>query len=333
MRIALFFLILLATPLNNALLTGKEIPELDQENLRQESEKLGNLSAEYAKFYEMSNDVELRDITAELLQSPHVKEAQKKSMQQFNRRVFVFTYPSDGLKIKGFISFVPDAQNHPLLVFLRGGNRIFGTPNPGSDFTCFEQYTVISTMYRGGVSEGEDEFGGSDVNDVKNLIEFIPELEDSLNLNFQKQKKYLLGGSRGGLQMFLALARFPELQKYFSKVVSLSGLLDLRACVATRPDMEEMFIRDFGLKKGVNEEEWVNKRDPLLTVENIQSQLPILVIQGTHDNRVSLKEGYNMVTKLQTAGKNVTYWEIEGGKHSLYNIEGRVNLILKWLEE
>ena len=40
-----------------------------------------------------------------------------------------------------------------------------------------------------------------------------------------------------------------------------------------------------------------------------------------------------MVSKLQSAGNNVTYWEIEGGKHCLSNIVDRTKLILNWLEE
>ena len=332
MRLVLFFLILIA-PFNNSLLIGKETHISDEESRKQESEKLKEIFAEYAKFYEMPADVELKDITDELLQSSYVKDAQKKSIQKFNRRILVFTYPSDGFKIKGLISFVPDTENHPLLVFLRGGNRIFGILNPASDLMCFEHYTVISTMYRGGVSEGEDEFGGNDVNDVKNLMDFIPKLENTLNLSFQNKKTYLLGGSRGGMEMFLTLARFPQLQNQFSTIVSLSGMLDMRQCIASRADMEEMFIKDFGLERGVNEEEWINKRDPLLTVDYIQSQLPILIIQATDDNRVSLAEGYSMVSKLQIAGKNVTYWEIEGAKHCLSNIEERVDLILNWLPD
>lgn len=332
MQLTLFFFIIISS-FNCALLIGKETYKLDEESRDREYEKLRKLYVEYAKFYELPVGVELKDITDDLLQSPYVQDAQKKSIQQSNRRIFIFTYPSDELKIKGLISFLPDSQSHPLLVYLRGGNRTFGIPNPGSDLMCFEHYTVISTMYRGGVSEGEDEFGGSDVNDVKNLIDFIPELESKLNLKLQEQKRYLLGASRGGMQMFLTLARFPRLQDYFSKIVSLSGALDMRQCIASRPDMEEMFITDFGLEKGKNEDDWINKRDPQLTVDHIQSQLPILIIQASDDNRVSLADGYNMVSKLQMAGKNVTYWEIEGAQHCLSNIEGRVNLILNWLDE
>lgn len=305
----------------------------NQENLKKESEKLMESFSEYAKFYAMPSDVEMQDVTAELLKSPYVKEAQKEAIKNFNRRVLIFVYPSDGFRIKGLISFVPEPQNHPTLVFLRGGNRIFGVLNPGSDLVCFERYTVISTMYRGGVSEGLDEFGGNDVSDVKNLIDFIPDLERKIGINFQNKKMFLLGGSRGGMQMFLALARFPELQNRFSKVVSLSGMLDMHQCIASRSDMKEMFVKDFGLEKRVNEDAWIDKRDPLLTVDQISSQLPILIVQGTDDNRVSLEEGYKMVSKLKSAGNNVCYLEVEGGTHCLKNIDDRVKLISNWLEE
>lgn len=332
MRYLSFFLLLLILPFKS-LLIAKEPHRLDDETRKHETETLKDLFSEYAKFYEMPSDVEIKDITEELLRSPYVKEERKQSIKILNRRILVFIYPSDGFKIKGLISYVDDCQNHPLLVLLRGGNRIFGILNPACDLMCPGQYTVISTTYRGGVSEGMDEFGGHDVNDVRNLIDFIPELEKKLGMNFQNQKTFLLGGSRGGMEMFLALARFPELQTRFSKIVSLSGLLDIRRCIASRSDMEEMFIKDFGLEKGVNEEEWINKRDPLLTVNQISSQLPILIIQGTEDNRVSLEEGYQMVSKLQMAGKNVTYWEIEGATHCLSNIVDRTKLILDWLED
>ena len=139
--------------------------------------------------------------------------------------------------------------------------------------------------------------------------------------------------SRGGMQMFLALARFPDLQTRFSKIVSLSGALDMRQCIASRSDMEEMFVEEFGLKKGINEEEWINKRDPILTASQMNPELPILIIQGTDDNRVTLEDGYHMVKELQANGNNVTYWEIEGGKHCLLNISDRTELILRWLEE
>ncbi len=313
-------------------LMAKDSPLADHEQREEESLRIKKLSQEYAKFYELPEGVDILEITDQLLNSEHVGEKEKEHIQAFGRRIFVFTYPSDGLKIKGFISLIPQAQNQPLLVFLRGGNRTFGLTNPGMSLTCPQQYTVLATQYRGGISEGEDEFGGQDVNDVKNLIDFIPQLEDKLNMTFQNDKMYLLGGSRGGMQMFLALSRFPELQTRFTKVVSLSGLLDMHECIANRSDMKKMFIKDFGLNED-NQEEWIARRDPLLTADKIQLDLPILIIQGTDDNRVDLEEGRHMVSRLQEHGNQVTYWEIEGGNHCLSNIQERLNMILEWLEQ
>ncbi len=304
---------------------------MDQESLYQESEEIQAQSVEYAQFYALTEGVHLKEITAELLSSAFIKEGQKQILRKLNRRVFVFTYPSDGLKIKGLISFVSEPQHNPTLLFLRGGNRTFGITNPASDLMSVGDYTVITTTYRGGVSEGHDEFGGRDVDDVKNLILFLPELAKQLDLPFKQEKMFLLGRSRGGMEMFLTLARFPELQARFAKIVSLSGLLDLRETIAKRPDMKQMFIDDFGLVVGSNEEQWISWRDPQLTASKIDPTLPILIIQGTDDNRVSLAEGYHMVSQLQSHGCHVSYLEIKGADHCLANQDNYVALILDWL--
>jgi dipeptidyl aminopeptidase/acylaminoacyl peptidase len=142
----------------------------------------------------------------------------------------------------------------------------------------------------------------------------------------------MIGGSRGGLEMFLALARYPELQNKIDKVVSLSSILDLRQWIQERPDMKQAFQEEFGLMPGINEEEWINQRNPLTVVKHIQTCLPILIVQGTHDNRVSLNEGRKMVEALKKHGNHVTYWEIPGGQHTLENIPNRMDRVMGWLE-
>lgn len=300
-----------------------------EEQIEKENQILERLFDEYKKFYNLHEGIDIKEITEELLASPLVREEQKKSIRQHARQVFVFSYPSDGLQIKGFLSFVPFPENHPLLVYLRGGNELFGIVNPGNDSVCYKNYTVLATMYRGGVSEGRDEFGGEDVNDVKHLVDYIPELEEKLKISLQSKKKFLLGCSRGGMQMFLALARYPSLQAFFSKIVSLSGLLDLRHCIVDRPDMLKMFEYKFGFLK---EKNWIERRDPLQSVDNIRKDLPILIIQSQKDLRVTLAEGLHMVEKLKSSGRNVTYWEFEQGDHCLSNKKDLMQLITAWLE-
>lgn len=49
--------------------------------------------------------------------------------------------------------------------------------HPVTSYSLLSDYTVFATCYRGGVSEGTDEFGGAGVKDVYNLIKHIPKLE------------------------------------------------------------------------------------------------------------------------------------------------------------
>lgn len=304
----------------------------DQEKLDSDTKKTFEFSQQIAKFYEMPENTDILEITEKLLESPYVKKEIKQSILESNRKIFVFIYPSDGLKIKGYISFVPKPEQFPVSILLRGGNNYFGLPNPGSDFTCMNHHTSISTTYRGAFNEGKDEYGGQDVNDVKNLIDFFPALEKKLQITLQKENLFLVGASRGGMQMFLTLSRFPEIQKRISKIVSLCGILDMRSQIKHRPDLRGFFIEEMGFIEGVNEEEWINLRNPLLAVKNIRSDLPVLIIQAVDDLRVSLDQGYSMVKELEANGNPVTYWEFEDGDHCLQNREDRAKLVEEWLK-
>lgn len=304
-----------------------------REELReQEGLELQKKSLEIAKLYDLPVGVDLLDITDKILTNPQVNTNQRIKIEKQQRRIFLFSYPSDGVNVKGFVSLVPNADQSPLIVFLRGGNRKFGLLNPGGVFTTPEGYTILATAYRGGVSEGEDEFGGKDVSDVKNLIAFIPQLEAKINRIIGNGKIFMIGGSRGGMQMFLALSRYPELQEKVEKIVSLSGLTNMRACVSERADMKEMFINDFGLTNE-NEDDWLNNRDPMVAVENIRKDLPILIIHGTNDIRVTRHESYSLVEKLQANGNNVTYMEINDGEHCLYNLSEPLQPVINWLKQ
>ncbi len=327
-----YYLLLMFLSVLAPLQAKESAPMSDKEALAKENEEIEKYSEEQAKIYEMPEDVDLLDITDKVLASPFVPQKNKQNIIDNHRQIYIFNYPSDGLKIKGVISYVPDPQNQPLLVMLRGGNKKFGAINPGSDYLNSGSITALATLYRDGVSEGVDEYGGEDVNDVFNLVQYIPVLEAKLAIQISQNNKYLLGGSRGGMQMFLALTRFPELQTYFTKVVSLSGLLDINASIASRPDMVELYIGEFGLQPEVNQEEWVAKRNPLSHVSELNPNLPVLIIQGALDTRVELEQGYKMVEALQANGNPVAYLEYENGDHCLLNMPERMSIILDWLE-
>lgn len=287
------------------------------------------------QFYVLEDWEDFKEITSLILESEETKESTKDLIRLTDRRFFLFKYPSGGFQVKGVISFLPHSgeNQNPLLLFLRGGNRIFGLFHPASDFMCAKNYTVLASTYRGGVSEGKDEFGGAEVNDIQHLVDYFPTLQKKIGMSFFPSKTFMLGASRGGMEMFLALNRSPSIQQQVTKAVSLSGLLDLHACMVEREDMRSMFIKDFGLEPEQNEEEWVKSRNPLTNVGNLRKDLPILIVQGTEDLRTGLNEGYHMVKALEYNGNPVTYLEIPGGDHCLANQSDRVDIITTWLEQ
>lgn len=298
-----------------------------------ENQRIQDDSDAIQKLYELGKDENWRDITQEVLASSDTSSESQESINTWHRRIIVFKYPSDGLWIKGFLSYTPNPAYHPLLILYRWGNMNFALMNPGVDFATYRNYTVVSSSLRGGVSEGKDEFGGADVDDMKNLMEYLPKLSKELGIELHPPCVFMLGPSRGGLEMFLTLARFPELQNHVNKIVSVSGILDLHRLIQDRPDdMKKLFMNQFGLESGTKGEAWIAKRDPINTVPFLKKSLPILIVQGTADNRVNLAEGHHMVKKLEANRNQVDYWEIPGGNHALMNTPHIMSSIARWLE-
>ncbi|OJV11421.1 MAG: hypothetical protein BGO14_10690 [Chlamydiales bacterium 38-26] len=304
---------------------------IKEDTLETESEKIREKSQRLAKLYQLEGEERL-DITQRVLDSPEVLETHKEYIRSSGRRIWIFQYPSDGLLVTGYISFIPESKDPPLIMQFRGGNKQFGIPNPANNLTTYKNYTVVGSTLRGCFDEGVDEFGGKDVNDIKNLIEFFPILEQHLHISLVNQELQMIAYSRGGMEMFLALARFPGIQTKVGKLVSLSGLLDIERSIENRVDMKEMFEKEFGLTED-NWSEWIRERNPLWHVDKIRKDLPIMIIQGTADVRVSLEEGYEMMRVLGESGHQANYVEIDGGDHCLRNQPYILDLVDDWLHK
>src|SRR5688500_10771616 len=118
------------------------------------------------------------------------------------------TYQSDGLKVKGYL-VMPKAKGiYPCIIYNRGGNRDGGALTDGQTGRIMAEvaswgYIVVGSQYRGNMGgEGKEEFGGSDVNDVLNLIPLLA--------NFQQadtSRIGMYGWSRGGMMTYLALTK------------------------------------------------------------------------------------------------------------------------------
>jgi dipeptidyl aminopeptidase/acylaminoacyl peptidase len=121
-------------------------------------------------------------------------------------KVYEMRYLGDELEVVGFL-LKPKANDveYPVMIFNRGGNREFSkieavTLAYLSGWTALS-YVVVSSQYRGNDGgQGTQEFGGSDVIDMLNLIPLV----DSLPF-VSPDKIAMAGFSKGGIITYIAL--------------------------------------------------------------------------------------------------------------------------------
>lgn len=304
--------------------------------LHASEDKISNEILLKQALYSIDNENSFKEITSDILAQKTLPDSIKQKFIQQQRRFFVFLYPSDGLKVKSMVSFVEGDRTQPLFLLLRGASRMEALPAflyPSKEilFCCESDATIVLGCYRDGVSEGIDEYGGEDVNDVYHLTIHLAKILDELNIKVDKQRQYMIGLSRGGMQMFLALAKFPELQTSFKKFISLSGILNIDLFAANNPEWCQKMEKNFNFDRS---QAWLDRRNPILAISKITNkQLPFLLIQGTADPKVCLDEGYSMLQTMRNHQfTNISYWEVEGGDHTLKNHPEYIKLIYAWLE-
>ncbi len=137
--------------------------------------------------------------------------------------VYGITYLSDGLKIRGLMAKPK-----------KGGNRDFGSLVVAHGAITLGQiakegYVVIASQYRGnGGSEGKEEFGGKDVNDITILPTVLKEIQGA-----DTEKIGMYGWSRGGMMTYIALSKMDEI-----KAAVVGGALsDALSMMEDRPEM------------------------------------------------------------------------------------------------
>jgi len=150
-------------------------------------------------------------------------------------------YLSDELKVVGFLLF-PKIRDEklPVLIYNRGGNRehgaIFGRNLSYLAYLASNNYVVLASQYRGNDGgEGKESFGGSDINDVLNLIVLAKSLEYA-----DPNKIVMLGYSRGGMMTYLAIKSGAQIRA----AAVVGGLTDIVQIYREREDMRRV-IEDF----------------------------------------------------------------------------------------
>lgn len=249
------------------------------------------------------------------------------SHKQMKIEFYQMKYLSDGLKIQGYIHKPTKDGKFPVIIYNRGGNRNLGAHN--IDRMEFQEkmamagYVVLSTQLRGNkFSEGNDEMGGKDLNDIIKLIDIADELEYA-----DGQKIGVYGISRGGMNAYQMSRETDRI-----KCIAVVGApVDPRIDFDTRPEMyNKVFFPLVG--DTIKEKDKYDYRSPIKWVKKINE--PTLILHGLDDWRVTPKNAELMIKAMKKNGNSFEYKLFKDGNHSLSSHVGERNkLVIDWFNK
>jgi len=240
---------------------------------------------------------------------------------------FAISYLSDSLKVNGFLISPKKEGKYPGIIYNRGGNREFGAYNfkkiigTGLAEIAASGYVIALSQYRGnGGSEGQEEFGGADVNDVLNLISAIGQIPA-----VDTSKLGMYGWSRGGMMTYQALIRTNKIKA----VVVGGGSSDHYKTMKNRPGFEEEVYQELIPNYASNKDEELKKRSAIYWVDKFPKTVPILILHGGSDGNVRPKEALELSLELDK--QRVPYKLIiyEGDNHGIANHRDQVQKEVK----
>ncbi|GIU16978.1 S9 family peptidase [Shewanella sp. MBTL60-112-B1] len=224
---------------------------------------------------------------------------EKFDLYKANLSCSTFEYLVDGNVVKGYIiKPIVSSGKLPVLIYNRGGNGNFGGVVFGAMMNNLfpianEGFVIIGSQYRGTFNSDsivQDEFGGSDINDVIALMDFIPSIEGA-----DEQRIGMYGASRGGMQTHLAVKKATNIKA----IATISGQSDLLKGLTYRPEMENVYLHRIPNYEQ-NKVTELNKRSVLNWVNELSPSIPILLIHGDNDKRVSVKHSMDLADALST---------------------------------
>ncbi|MHA7056156.1 alpha/beta hydrolase family protein [Aquimarina sp. M1] len=246
-----------------------------------------------------------------------------------NVTIYEVMYLSDGLKIQSFAAIPKKEGKHPVIIYNRGGNRDLGALNIKTTIYRFaklanEGYIVIGCNYRGsGKSEGMEEFGGKDVNDVLNLIIAIKELPEA-----DPTRVGMYGWSRGGMMTYLALTKTNTI-----KTAVVGGARsDLRTI--ERPEMEKGVYAELIPSYYKNKETELQKRSAILWSDKFSPKVPIFLLHGNSDWRVKSTNSLKLALEFEKHRIPYRLKIYEGADHGITQFSNeRDKDVIDWFQK
>jgi dipeptidyl aminopeptidase/acylaminoacyl peptidase len=262
------------------------------------------------KIIEMKEFILPDSVTADIKKRYDKKTAAK----ILNLKYYRITYLSDGLQVKAYCVEPREKGKYPCIISNRGGNRDFGQWNPISIGRFLARlaswdYIVIASQYRGNDGgEGNEEFGGKDINDVLNLIPVLGQIP-----NADTSRIGIEGGSRGGMMTYLALRKTCK----FKAAVVTAGMANAFTNISSRPEMEKNVFSELVPNYWATKETVLKERSAVFWADKLCDQTPLLIMHGSSDWRVPPSESLELVNKLYQYKHPTRFIFYEGADHGI----------------
>jgi dipeptidyl aminopeptidase/acylaminoacyl peptidase len=237
-------------------------------------------------------------------------------------------YTSDNLKVHGYIAYPNDhSKKYPCIIWNRGGYENSGVIDQFSARGMFGliaswDYVVFASQYRGNSkSEGKDELGGNDVNDILNIMTLADEFEFA-----EKSKWAIEGWSRGGMMTYLTLLKNPN----FRCAVLVGAISDFKNYTLENEKRASFY------KKLIGEEDFEKKLEER-TIINFADKLPnipYLILHGKSDETVPVEQSIKIAEKFKELNYDYRLELFEGGDHYLKKFRKEVDSLRRdWFKK
>jgi dipeptidyl aminopeptidase/acylaminoacyl peptidase len=184
---------------------------------------------------------------------------------------------------------------------------------------------VIASQYRGnGGSEGQEEFGGKDVNDITILPEVLKEIEDA-----DTNSIGMYGWSRGGMMTYIALTKTDKI-----KAAIVGGAVsDNYFSVADRPEMETGVLAELIPNYYSNKDLELEKRSAIKWADKFPKNVPILILHGNADWRVKPEQSLTLALEFEKYRIPYRLIMFEGSDHGISEHKNEVNeQVINWFD-
>ena len=222
-------------------------------------------------------------------------------------------YPSsDGLEISGYLTVPNGEPPFPLVVVPHGGPHVTETItyDPWAQMLANHGYLVLQPQYRGSHNYGLDFYKASFDGEESQAGRLMQDDKDAGALFLVEQgmvnpdRIAMVGWSYGGYAALIAAAREDQI---YQCVVAGAAVSD--------PIMQLNNYR-YGLRGAQKEEQmgtWMTAVMPIDEVEKVN--IPMLLVHGDADQRVSVDHIIKYRRKLDDLGKEYKYVELANADH------------------